>query len=439
MNNFTEKYRLGLRILLLVIIFFIGVGQVSLNKERGEAVSLEQPAFRLSLSSLSGIYFSVGGKIRNLLCPLLILWAAGWIWDRRLRPKRTILKVPLLVFMAVSLLAYFFSPLREISWAGGTRELLLGGFFFFAAAALLTTERSQKIALATLFVAVVLSALAGIYLFSQHICFPPTPHRIWLSFMHPNTTGSALLLLIPLGVAMIMDRNPGWVKTVGVLITVILTVAMVLTFSRTAWLSLLIAMAVLAFYWKGKYKFYFLTTLVLLAVLLILGVNIGPQSYLKERVESFSAFKTDPNIHKRIIYWDGVTRMIGRRPILGYGPGHQVFMAAYETWFKEVETGEKPVHAHNMYLSLAAATGIAGLGAFLWLLAASFCALRTGRRTADNPFSRSFFRGMTAGLAGFLIGGLADNPFFSFRLVLVFWFLLALVVARSSSQSSPEI
>lgn len=436
MNSFSEKFRFGLLILLLIVIFFVGVGQVSLNKEYGSTASLEQPVFRLSISSLGWLQFSVGGKIRNVIYPLLILWAAGCIWDRSLRPKRTALTIPLLVFLAVVLLSYIFSPLRELSWKGGTRELLLGGGFFFAATALMPSGRNQRAALSLLFVAVGLSALAGLYLFSRRVYFPDTLHRIWLSFMHPNTTGSALLLLIPLGVAMVTGKTARWFRIICGLITLIMTVAMVLTFSRTAWISLLIAMAVLALYWRGR--FYFIVALVLLAGLLVLGVNIGPQSYIKKRIESFADFKNDPNIGKRLIYWNGVSRMIARRPLLGYGPGYRVFMEEYETRFKEVETGEEPVHAHNIYLSLGAAAGLAGLGAFLWLMAASFYGLRSGRRGRDDPFGRSFSRGMTAGLTGFLIGGFADNPLFSFRLMLVFWFLLALIDARCSSQPSPE-
>ena len=436
MDSFNKKYRFGLLILLLMVIFFVGVGQVSMNREEGSTGSLEQPAFRFFIASLGWLQFSVGGKIRNLIYPLLILWAIGCIRDRSLRPKRTALTIPLLVFLAIVVLSFIFSPLRELSWKEGTRELLLGGGFFFAAATLLPSDRHQRAALSTLFVAVGLSALAGIYLFSHRVYFPDTPHRIWLSFMHPNTTGSVLLLLIPLGVAMVTGKIPLWFRVICGLVTLIMTVAMILTFSRTAWLSLLIAMVILAFHWRGR--FYFMVALILLAVLLILGVNIGPQSYVKERIKSFAAFKTDPNIRKRLIYWNGVSRMIARRPLLGYGPGYRVFMEEYETRFKEVETDENPVHAHNIYLSLGAATGLAGLGVFLWLMAASFYGLQSRKPESDDPFGRSFSRGMTAGLTGFLIGGLADNPFFSARLMLIFWFLLALIAARRLSPPSPE-
>ncbi|MFH1037617.1 MAG: O-antigen ligase family protein [PVC group bacterium] len=436
MNNFRGKYRLVLWGLLLIVIFFIGVGQVSLNKADGTADSLEQPVFRRSFPSLNWLRFSVGGKIRNLIYPLLVLWAAGCIWDRTLRPPRTALTLPLLVFLSVAVMAYVFSPLRELSWAEGLRELLLGGGFCLAASVSLSSGRNRRAALVVLVIGAGLSALAGLYLFSRGVYFPETPRRIWLSFMHPNSSGSALLLLIPPAVSLATARVPARLRAASGLAALLLSAAMILTFSRTAWISLLIALAVLALYRRGR--FYYLAALVLLASLLILGVNVGPQSYFKERLKSFTAFTTDPNIEKRLIYWDGVRRMIALRPVLGYGPGYRVFMASYEKDFQTVETDEQPIHAHNMYLSLGAAAGLAGASAFLWLLAAAFYLLLSGERTREDPFEQAVQRGMTAGLAGFLIGGLADNPFFSFRVMLIFWLFLALIVGRRASPSSSE-
>lgn len=417
------RYRSFLRIYLLILVFFIGVGQISLNRNGDASASLEQPVFRLTLAPGSGVSFSVGGKLENLLIPLLVLWGAGMIWDRGLRPGGNPLILPLLIFLALAALAYLFSPFREISWREGFREMLLGAGFFTAAAAVISSERDRRRALAVLFVSVGISALAGLYLFSRRVYFPETPQRIWLSFMHPNTTGSALLLLIPPGIALAAGGGGRRFRAVIALSTVVLAAAMVLTFSRTAWLSLLAALIILAMHFRIRY--HLLGVLALLATLLVLGVNVGPQTYLQSRLRSISNFTRDPNIEKRIIYWHGVVRMIGTRPLLGYGPGHRVFMEVYERDFQVVETDEQPVHAHNMFLALAAGVGIPALLAFLWLIGLAFRNLRAGAGEEDR-FRCFFSRGLIAGLSGFLIGGLADNPVFSFRVMLVFWFLIAL-------------
>jgi len=414
------KYRLFLWVYFLVVIFFIGVGQVSVNRE---GAPREQPVFRFSLPARPGISFSIGGKLENLVLPLLLLWGLGAILDPDLRPGKNPLDPPLLVFLGVAFLSFVFSPFRELSWQGGLRELLLGGGFLVVARVLLAPIRRRKIAVALLFISVGISALAGLYLFSRQIYFPDTPQRIWLSFMHPNTTGSVLLLLIPLGISLSIGGFSRLPRVICGLTTVLFGLTMILTFSRTAWMGLLIASGVLVMYWR--LRFYLLGALALLAALLLVGVNIGPQTYLQDRVKSISSFTHDPNISKRLIYWEGVFRMIGTRPFLGYGPGYRVFMEVYERDFLEIPTGEDPVHAHNIYLALGAGIGIPGLLAFLWLLQASFGVIHRGKNREKEKFQRYYGRGLTAGLAGFLVAGLADNPLFSFRVMLVLWFLLA--------------
>ncbi|MDP8235402.1 MAG: O-antigen ligase family protein [Candidatus Erginobacter occultus] len=423
-RDWRGKYRALLGIFLLLVIIFVGVGQVSLNRND---ISLEQPLFRFSLPSLPGISFSVGGKLENLVLPLLVLWILGVAWDRSLRPRKTPFFPPLLIFLGFAVLAYIFSPFRSASWSNGLRELLLGGGFFLAAGAILSSPTRQRTALSVLYISVGVSALAGLYLFSCRIYFPDTPQRIWLSFMHPNTTGSVLLLLIPLGISLAIGKNHIRLRILTGVVTVFLSLAMVLTFSRTAWLGLLLALGVLVMH--CRLRFYLLGGFALMAAILVLGINFGPQSYLQNRVKSISAFTSDPNILKRLVYWSSASRMIQNRPLLGYGPGARVFQAAYEKDFNLVETGEAPVHAHSMYLALGIGVGIPGLLAFFWLIAVSFNMLRSAAARGSSAFRRFYGRGLTAGLAGFLIGGLADNPFFSFRVMLVFWLLLAVATA----------
>jgi len=421
------KYRLLLLGYLLILIFFTGIGQVSLNRDGGSSDSLKQPAFGFTIPALGGLSFSVGGKLENLVLPLLLLWGLGMIRDRELRLKMTPLLPPLLVFLFLSVLAYLFSPFRDASWRGGLREILLGGGFYFAAAAIISSERYRKAALGVLYLSVGISVAAGLSLYSRGIYFPHTPRRIWLSFMHPNTTGSALLLLIPVGVALAAGKISRRGRVLAGALTVFLTLALVLTFSRTAWLGFIVALGVLAM--QCRHRFRLLGGLILLVSLLILGVCVGPRSYLRDRILSFSSLSRDHNIEKRLIYWQGVGRMIQTRPVLGYGPGSGVFQEAYKRRFKEVETNEEPVHAHSLYLDLASGIGIPGLLAFLWLVGAAFVSLRSGMVRNSGTLECFYNRGLTAGLAGFLFAGLADNPLFSFRVMLIFWLLLALVPA----------
>jgi len=137
-------------------------------------------------------------------------------------------------------------------------------------------------------------------------------------------------------------------------------------------------------------------------------------------------------VEKRLIYSAAALRMIRERPVIGYGPGYGIFQELYEKKFKEVDTGEEATAPHNYYLSLTISTGILGLLAFGWLL---FRVLRTARkkiRQSDSLFTVCFSQALIAGLAGFLLGSLADDPLLNERISFIFWILIGLLAASAT-------
>lgn len=418
-------YRLILRIIVLVIIFFSVVGQVSLNRPVGPR-SLEQPVFQFSLPLLGYFSFSIGGKIQNLVYAVLAIWLLGCFWDKKLRPRSTDLTLAVLCFIIVSGLSWAFSFDRYLSWKTGMRDLLIGGGFFFIIMSVFRLPKYRKAAFVVLMSGVSLTVFVGLFLYLRGNYFPQTPQRIWLSFYHPNSSGSALVLLIPIMLCFFLSRAPIQVRLFYALVLVILGVAMFLTYSRTAWFSLLVAIGVLSLRWKWSY--YLIGVLVLVVLLLVLGINLGPQTFLKDRVKM--EFWKDPNINKRLIYWEAAVHMFVSRPLLGFGPGYGVFMHSYESCFKKIETGELPPGPHNQYLCVAASTGFLGVVAFIWLFITIIKNLSRAEREAINPFDRNFSAGLKAGLIGFLVGCLADDPLLNIKISFLLWFLLGILAAQ---------
>ncbi len=419
-------YRVLLLIAALVAVFFAVVGQVSLNHFSSP---LNPPLFHWNCPGCEWLRFSLGGKISSLLYPALIIWLVGWIWDKELRPTRSDLGRPVLIFLGIVALAWIFSPYRGMSWKTGGKDLFTQVGWFFLLTSLLRRERYRKILLAVLFGALGIALLAGIRLYYRGIYFPQTPLRIWLSFGHPNSTGAVLVLLLPLSFALILSPAPRRLRVAAGAVTLILGWGLYLSFSRTAWVSLLAGLAILTFSRKGK--FIFLGLIILLAVLFIWGLNVGPQSYWKQRIKSFSTWRSDPNIRKRLIYSGAALRMIRDRPLIGYGPGYGIFQRLYREKYKKTETGEFATAPHNYYLSLTLATGLLGLAAFAWLVFRVFSLARkgVGSRAPPDWFASAFRRGLIAGLAAFLIGSLADDPLLNERISFLFWTLLGSLAA----------
>ena len=427
--KFKRSYRVFLLSYVMAVVFLAVVGQVSLNRS---VSPLTMPVFNWDWPGCGWLDFSVGGKIISLLFPVLLFWLAGCIWDKDLRPRRSGLEIPVLIFAGIALIAWLFSPYREISWKTGGRDLFAQVGWFFLISSLFRLEKYRKALLITLFSALSLVILAGIMLYSQGIYFPQTPQRIWTSFQHPNGIGAVLVLLIPFAFVLIISPVPRRIRAAAVALTLLLGTGIYLSFSRTAWVSLLVGLGILTLFRKGK--IIFLASIILLVILLIWGLNVGPQSYWKERIKSFTTWRSDPNVEKRLIYSGAALRMIRERPVIGYGPGYGIFQKLYEEKFKEVDTGEDATAPHNYYLSLTITTGILGLLAFGWLLFRIFRISRKEIRESDSQFTACFSQALLAGLAGFLLGSLADDPLLNERISFIFWIIIGLLAASSAGR-----
>lgn len=126
-------------------------------------------------------------------------------------------------------------------------------------------------------------------------------------------------------------------------------------------------------------------------------------------------------------------------PLVGAGPG--VFPLLYQDYAPRVgyqvieegvgsEAGEAPTReAHNLYLGVAADTGMAGLLAFLGLLGAILFPLCSGARRLRD--ARPELAASAAALALGLVGYLAAGLFLSLAYERYFWLLLGLAAATA--------
>lgn len=166
---------------------------------------------------------------------------------------------------------------------------------------------------------------------------------------------------------------------VFLLLLLILLFAVVVSFTRATWLSLIVAAGVW-FITKLRIQFYW----VLIAVFSILTVGIikqdeimysleankqGSSDELEGHVKSVSNITTDPSNLERINRWKCAGRMVAQRPIFGFGPGTYVFQ--YAPFQKSSELTLISTHAgdlgdaHSEYFSSMSETGFPGM--FFWL------------------------------------------------------------------------
>ena len=129
----------------------------------------------------------------------------------------------------------------------------------------------------------------------------------------------------------------------------------------------------------------------LIAILAVIGMTLAISPALQERFGRFTKLGTvtvsfenlDLLLSRRLTLWDTGLNMIRERPLTGVGVG--AFATAYDNYstipddvFRGRQARQKPHHAHQLYIGMAAETGLPGLAALVlvfvlcmkWYLAA---------------------------------------------------------------------
>lgn len=168
--------------------------------------------------------------------------------------------------------------------------------------------------------------------------------------------------------------NFAWLPIAGFFL-VILLFGIVVSYTRAAWLSLIVAMGVFALL-KFKIKF----TWILIALFSVATYAIikqdkilysleankqGSSDELEGHVKSVGNITTDPSNMERINRWKCASRMVSNRPIFGYGPGtfvfqYGVFQKSSELTIISTNTGDVG-GAHSEYFLAMAEAGFPGL------------------------------------------------------------------------------
>jgi len=251
--------------------------------------------------------------------------------------------------------------------------------------------------------------------------------RVSATLQNPNMLGEYLILMIPLGGAKLLAAKGARRKLYYLACCGAMCACMLLTFSRGAWLGLLLAG--LAFFVLLRPRLLFLAPLAVLALYLVLPETV---------VSRFTSIGdlSDHSTSYRVNIWLGTLRMLRDGYWLrGIGPGDAAFNAVYP--FYSYETVVAP-HAHNLFLQITCDAGILGLASFLWVLLRYFRTLCCALRTETDGASRLLQTAFTAGMFGFLVQAMTDYSFYNYRVMLLFWVYAALGALCARRSQLPQ-
>ena len=247
--------------------------------------------------------------------------------------------------------------------------------------------------------------------------------RLDAFFGNPNMLGAYLVIVFPFVLAQATIKNKTVVKLIYVFSTLIVIVAIVLTWSRGAWLGLIAAIAV--FLLVSDFRNLWV---VLLggATLVPAIIYLAPES-ISRRFISIVTF-SDSSVKYRLDIWEGVGKTIANNLWTGIGVGESAFAKVYPQY---AEKGtEMVVHSHSMLGQILVELGVFALIVFLvtMFMFGQKCFLGIKSRERGSKSRTMISAGYASVIATFVMG-FTDHVFYNYRVFLVFGVLVGLTVA----------
>lgn len=245
------------------------------------------------------------------------------------------------------------------------------------------------------------------------------PGRVESFFDNPNTFAEVLILLLPLVLALILCSKHWQGRVIAAGIFVVGVAALGMTYSRASWVGMACAMAVMFFLWKPKLIPGFI-------LLCCMAVPILPDT-IWNRILTIGN-PADSSTASRIPLYQAALEVIQKSPVSGAGLG----TAATQAYISDFNLyhGEAPfVHAHNFYLQIWIEAGLLGVigfvGGMLWNIKR---AARAVRHCGDSA-ARTITCAAASAMCGAMVCGLADYFWNYPRVMCIFWFVFAVVLA----------
>lgn len=381
-----------------------------------------------------------------LLCALVLFVVrsfSGWPVDKRLfsHPLTYVIGGMMLWMVITTLTSWDMVVSAKFTVS---RAWFVVGFFFLLGHIMLNNpiyrERMVMYLLFPLAIVVVYTIIGhSEYGFSKH-----AGHWVMKPFFKDHTSyGAVLAMILPPAIALTLNKNrTGITRVMLAMATGIISLGLILSFTRAAWVSLVGVGAIyvamrLGFKWK---------TLVGIGVLL-LGVVFANQDSLlieiqrnkqdssdnlTEHVESITNVSSDDSNLERLNRWSCAVALFKERPITGWGPGtYQFVYAPYQSSDLKTVISTNNAdggNAHSEYLGPLAEQGIPGLIFMLLLIwMSSMIAFRLYRELEDKN-ARNFAVGIYLGLMTYFIHGVLNNYLDTDKASAPFWGFIALLV-----------
>ncbi len=407
--------------ILLAILAFVVVLLIAFSPEIGVLITIAVLPF-LTFSSVPTVS----------LCLLITVTALFYI-IKLVRGKRVfkleISDTFVLFFgIAVILSGIFSAGGRDALNTSLAMSMLLLGYFLVVN--LMRTERWVTRCVIALVASATVTALIGIfeYAFGEGnsnwldlSLFSSIKLRVVSLFENPNMLAAFLTMAFPFALALLVLSKGFREKLLCCIVCIALTICVVFTWTRGAWLAIIVASIV---FFGICYRKTFRTLGLALLSLPLLSIVL-PEAVLS-RLLSITNL-ADSSVSYRIYTWRGTLNAICDSLLGGIGFGNQAFRNIYPMYaYSGMESAE---HSHSLFLQILFCMGLLGLIIFAISM---FLNMQKSFEYIKHPESRSsavFVASAVSAAVGALTMGIFDYIWYNYRIFYLFWVVIAIGAA----------
>jgi len=309
--------------------------------------------------------------------------------------------------------------------------------FAFILASSINSRKSLNLVLLTLYLAVMVTSFYAVYQKRIGVAVDPSltdvelnkgmPGRVYSTMGNPNNYAEYLVLFLPLCAAYVMNmkhKGKKFLFSIGLMLPV---VALALTYSRSGWVGLALAVFVALFFIDWK-------LIPLAFVIGLMAVPFLPQTIIN-RAMTIGNLQDSSNAY-RIYIWEGVLNMLKDYWATGVGLGPEPFSRIYANYARP-EAVIAP-HSHMLYLEIWIEMGVAAIISFLWYLIRVVKKSILHIKLSEDGYFRNILIASIAAIAGISFICVAEYVWFYPRTMLTFWITLGIAMATVKLASKGE-
>lgn len=413
-------------VLIMIIVFFTPL-----------AINLEGKNFGLALSLpteplMAGVM---------LLFIIKIVFEGGF--DRRVLYHPV--SVMIMIYLAWMLITCFTSTMPVVSLKHFVAKLWFICPFYFLGTQMFRDFKNIRKFIWLYIIPLLIVITYTIIGHQQHGWTQKAAHVVMWPFYNDHTAyAAAIAMFLPITIGFVTDQDvkPN-IRMISGVVSLIFLIAMVLSYTRAAWISLAVALAVyFIFYFRIRFSVVFIAA----STLLILFFSFQTQIMIKlernraqsatdfnKHLQSISNISTDASNLERINRWHSAMRMFEEKPMFGWGPGtyqfkYAPFQQSKEKTIISTNAGDGG-NAHSEYIGPLAESGVLGLVTFvLVLIAVIYTAAMLYTKSMDREI-KLFTLCVLLGLVTYLVHGALNNFLDTDKASVPFWGFIGILVA----------